>query len=492
MRLARKLNILLILGIIVVMAAYAYVETRQEVVLYDADRQRAQQVALAWLGTLEAVWQQEGGRRAAELVERANQRASVVAVRLVSLDASTSYLPRADLTPEQFAALSENRLVRFVRQDEAGDEWQYFYKALNGEPAPPAAVEFIEPLGDEQRFISMTHSMMLVATLAVIVTCAVIVFVVDFWFVGRPVELLRDKARRAGSGDFSTPLVLKQRDEIGDLARELNVMCEQLAEARRRVASETEARIAALEQLRHTDRLATVGHLAAGVAHELGTPLSVASARAQLIASTDLPRAQIVANANIIVEQSDRMTAIIHQLLDFSRRRGGTTGVADVRHIITRTLDLLSSAADKARVSIQYAAGATPLLANVDANQMLQAFANIVLNGIQAMREGGALRIQAEPRHVRPPAARGVEGDYLCVAIDDSGPGIPADSLPHIFEPFFTTKAVGEGTGLGLAVAHGIVEEYGGWITVDSALGRGTRFSVFLPPAAISQDTAVA
>jgi two-component system NtrC family sensor kinase len=492
MRLARKLNMLLILGIIMVMGGYAYVETRQEVVLSDADRQRTQQVALAFLGTLEAVWQQEGGRRAAELVGRANERASVATIRLVSVDPSTGYLPRPDLTPEQFATLAENRLVRFVRRDDEGEERQYFYKALLGDPPPLAALEFVEPIGAKQRFISMSHSAMLLATLAVIVTCAVIVTAVDFWFVGQPIELLRDKARRAGRGDFSGPLLLTQRDEIGDLARELNLMCAQLEEARQRLASETEARMAALEQLRHTDRLATVGYLAAGVAHELGTPLSVASARAQLLASTDLPRPQVVANAAIIVEQADRMTAIIQQLLGFTRRRS-TFGTSDVRHITTRALDLLSSAAKKARVSVDYQPSVTPLLARVDANQVLQALANIVLNGIQAMREGGVLRVRAEPCHIHPPgkpddAAR----DYLRVTVADTGSGIAADALPHLFEPFFTTKETGEGTGLGLPVAQGIVAEHGGWITVDSTVGQGACFAIYLPQAVVQPETVAA
>jgi len=493
MRLARKLNLLLILGVILVMAVYAYVEMRQEVVLSDADRQRTQQLGLAWLGTLEAAWEHEGGQRTQEIVARANDRAEKVTVQLVGLDPTAGYLARPDLTPEQFAELAAGKLVRFVRRDEHGEEWQYFYKALDGGAHRAAAVEFVEPLTGQQRFIHMSHTAMLLATLAVIFTCAVIVAVVAFWFVGRPLELLRDKARRVGSGDFSTPLLLKQSDEIGDLAREINAMCDQLAAARQRLADATEARIAALEQLRHTDRLATVGHLAAGVAHELGTPLSVASTRAQLIASTDLPRPQVVANAAIIIEQVDRMTAIIQQLLGFSRRRGSAPGVTDVRHIISRTLDLLSPAAGKARVSVDYQPGDTPLLATVDANQMLQALANIVLNGIQAMRSGGTLHVRAETCHATSPGNhRGTAGDYLCVTIEDNGSGIPADCLSRIFEPFFTTKPVGEGTGLGLVVTQGIIAEHGGWITVDSAVGRGTCFSIFLPQATVKLDSAVA
>jgi two-component system NtrC family sensor kinase len=450
MKLARKLNFALILGIVAVMATYAYLQVRQEVVLSEADRQRTRQLGLAWLGTLEAVWEQEGGMRAQELVERANQRAETVTVRLVGLDPTAGYLPRPDLAPEQLTILNNGQLVRFTRRDAAGDNWQHLLAPLTVNRSRPAAVELVEPLKGEQTFITMTHRAMLWATIAVIAMCALIVTVVDFWFVGRPLRLLRDKARRAGSGDFSLPLSLQQHDEIGDLARELNAMCDHLAEARRRLDAETEARITALEQLRHTDRLATVGQLAAGVAHELGTPLNVVSARAQLIAATELPRQELIANANIIGEQSDRMTAIIQQLLDFSRRHTAKIAVTDVRHIITQTLGLLSSVADKANVAVRCDTGKMPMLAAVDANQVQQALTNIVLNGI------------------------------------------PADRLQHIFEPFFTTKAVGEGTGLGLAVAHGIVAEHGGWIAVESTVGSGSRFSIFLPQSTAKPDVAAA
>ncbi len=493
MRLARKLNSLLILGIILVMATYAYVEVRHEVVLYEADRVRTRQLALAWIGSLEAVWEREGGQRAQELVERANQRAAAVTVRLVGLDGSAGYLPKADLDPDQLAALRNDALVRFTLSDAAGDEWQHFYAALTTGSSHPAAIELVEPLKDEQTFIRTTHAAMLWATIAVIATCALIVTAVDFWFVGRPLRRLRDKARRAGAGDFSGPLTLDQHDEIGDLANELNAMCVHLAESRRRLDAETDARIAALEQLRHTDRLATVGQLAAGVAHELGTPLNVVSTRAQLIASGDMPRQELTANAGIIIEQSDRMTTIIQQLLDFSRRRTPKIEVADVRHVIAHTLELLSSVIEKADVEVRCATGNTPVLANVDANQMQQALTNIVLNGIQAMSRHGTLRLSAQVQPASPPKGDArPAGKYVCITVEDTGMGIAPDRLPHIFEPFFTTKAVGEGTGLGLAVAHGIITEHGGWIVVESTVGQGSRFSIFLPPSPAIPDVVVA
>jgi signal transduction histidine kinase len=123
------------------------------------------------------------------------------------------------------------------------------------------------------------------------------------------------------------------------------------------------------------------------------------------------------------------------------------------------------------------------VLARVDQGQMLQALSNIVLNGIQAMRDGGHLWVRVGTRHARPPASLGgPEGDYPCVTIEDEGPGMPHEQLDRVFEPFFTTKSEGEGTGLGLPVAKGIVTEHGGWIEVESEVGRGTRFFVLLGP----------
>jgi signal transduction histidine kinase len=284
---------------------------------------------------------------------------------------------------------------------------------------------------------------------------------------------MRHRARVASS--FSRPLALPQQDDIGELAREIN----------RKLAEESEARLAALEQLRHTDRLATVGHLAAGIAHELGTPLNVTSNRAEMIAERELPRAEVVHSAKVIIEQADRMADIIRQLLDFSRRRGGGRRMdADLREVATSTIDLVSGMATKAGIRIEYDGGAAPVPVFIDKNQMQQALMNIVLNGIQALPNGGRLRVRVESRRMQPPPnVSDTGGHYQCICVEDDGPGIPPNHLRQLFEPFFTTKRVGEGTGLGLPVAHGIVAEHGGWIAVESVEGRGSRFSIMLPRA---------
>jgi len=261
-------------------------------------------------------------------------------------------------------------------------------------------------------------------------------------------------------------------------------MCEHLAETNQQLASATEARIATLEQLRHADRLKTVGQLASGVAHELGTPLNVIAGRAKMIAQRIVEGDDVLDNARIVAEQAARITTIIRQLLDFSRRRGPSLGAHDLRPIAARTAELLGSMARKRGVTLSVEKPDAALPAEVDPAQLQQVLTNLVLNGLQAMPEGGHLTIRVGRHHAVPPADLGGDAaDFAAITVEDEGAGIAPENLTHIFEPFFTTKDVGEGTGLGLSVAWGIVRDHGGWIDVESEPGRGSRFTVLLHPA---------
>ena len=483
MKLAVKLTIALMLGILVVMSAYAYFQLRQEVALSEADLQRARRLAFAWLGVIEDVWQREGPARALDLAQRASERAPDVHIRMVARDAAGN-LPDVSLSAAEQDRLRSPDVVRRVYVDPEGSAWRQVYVPLTVQGDQPAVVEYMEPMAAEQSFIAMSHLGIAGATLAVVLVCGLIASGLEYWLVGRPLQLVRDKAVRAGAGDFAGPVAISQRDEIGELAHEINTMCDRLAEANRQLAEETEARITALEQLRHTDRLATVGQLAAGVAHELGTPLSVVSARAELIAATDLPRRDALQHVSVIAAQCERMTAIIQQLLDFSRRRGVKLALVDLRHVVAGTLDLLSAMTRKRQVEITREVGDVPLLVRIDRNQIQQALTNIVLNAVQAMAPGGRVHVRVEARRTQPPKGLGAaEGDYASVTVEDRGPGIAPEHLASIFEPFFTTKGDAGGTGLGLPVAQGIVTEHGGWIRVESAPGTGARFSILLPVA---------
>jgi len=301
--------------------------------------------------------------------------------------------------------------------------------------------------------------------------CVVIIVGSGVVFVGRPMKQLMAKLRKIGAGDLDDPLLLSQRDEMGQLAREINDMCRQLDQARVRVAAETSSRIAAVEQMRHAERLSMVGRLASGVAHELGTPLNVALAHAALIARRQSEGDAAVADAQTIADQCQRMAGIIRQLLDLARPHPINKQAQDVRAVVSGALGVIEPVATKHRVMLNVESAALPIVADIDADQIRQVLNNLVMNAIQAQPDGGAVRVLVEK----------VSAAELRIRIDDSGSGIQPDALERVFEPFFTTKDPGEGTGLGLTVSYGIVRDHGGRIEVESELGKGSAFTVYLP-----------
>ena len=222
--------------------------------------------------------------------------------------------------------------------------------------------------------------------------------------------------------------------------------------------------------------LTTVGKLASGIAHELGTPLNVVSGRARLIRDGEVDGAEAVDSARIVAEQADRMTAMIRQLLDFARPRalqkaprqrhepGGARRRAgrDDREEPRRSRSRRPLHDDALRVE-------------ADDGQLNQVLINLVVNAIQATPNGGTVDRSPSKRveQTAPPYVESAGKQWLAIAIADTGIGMDAETRRRIFEPFFTTKAVGDGTGLGLSVTWGIVREHGGWIDVDSRARQG-------------------
>jgi signal transduction histidine kinase len=301
------------------------------------------------------------------------------------------------------------------------------------------------------------------------------------------VDALVAKARRIGRGDFSEPLAFRAQDELSQLAREMNAMAAELDEAARRVAHETAARLQTLEQLHHADRLTTVGKLASGLAHELGTPLNVVAGRAKMIATGELETEEEVSeSARIVAEQAERMTRIVRQLLDFARRGVSEKRDTELGALASQTASLLEALGAKRRVSLTCAEPPRPVFAKVDSAQIQQALTNLVMNAIQASAPGATvtLAVSASERAEGAPPNH-APGPWAVLEVRDRGTGIAAEKLTEIFDPFFTTKPVGEGTGLGLAVAYGIAQEHGGWIEVQSEPARGSCFRIWLPRSSV-------
>jgi two-component system, NtrC family, sensor kinase len=489
MKLTTKLVSVLVFGTILVLGIETYYSVRDEVQTFQADLRRdASQRALTLAALIQDVWRTSGEQRALQLIDDANKQGAS-GVRWVWLDAGPGDPRRPKVSPEQLAEIRTGREVLFQERDSSGHGYLYTYISPKLGGSRPGALELSYSLDGLDRF---RHNAMIgagaVGTL-LLAGSGIVIALLGISVVGGPLEQLIEKTRRVGAGDLSGPLDISRRDEFSELAAALNVMCEQLAAARDQLHQETGARIAAMEQLRHAERLTTVGRLAAGMAHELGTPMNVAAVRAELIIE-ESPSPDAVASAKIIKAQVDRMAGIIRQLLDFARRRGPRKERTDLSRVTEQTTQLLEALAKNKNVEIKLSSQGGPFLAEADAAQLQQVLTNLLINAIQAMPKGGAIDVSLERGDYRPRAlaADGTRwGDFARIAVRDQGVGISKDHLRHIFDPFFTTKEVGEGTGLGLSIAYGIVEDHGGWIDVESVVGQGSCFSVFLPLVA---DTA--
>jgi signal transduction histidine kinase len=228
------------------------------------------------------------------------------------------------------------------------------------------------------------------------------------------------------------------------------------------------------------EKMAAVGRLAVGVAHEVNNPLATIvtcagalQERLTEIAARDADTAEFEEYLEIVQQEAFRAKRISENLLDFGRSKQSDREPTDFAEICERTLRVLKhhSGFNSVDVEREFEAELPPVLAEADA--LVQVLVALVVNALDAMPDGGRLTLSAH-----------VAEDEVCCAVRDTGCGIGREDLPNIFEPFFTTKPVGHGTGLGLAVCYGIVQSHGGRIKVDSTVGEGTTFSVVLPAAA--------
>ncbi len=477
MRLTWKLTLAIALGIVLVLTLSAWLRIRADAGAYHRDTLRDHYVVGRGLATaVELLWSREGEERGLELVRLVNDRENRIGIRWVWPDErSGEHAPRfAAGLPRPGEAVHSSEVTE-------GEAAPYIvtYVPVHLHSVRDGAIELSESSWDEQELVRGAITRTAVTTLILIAISSGLILLFGVVFVARPMRLLVRKANSIGAGDLDLPLVVAQRDEIYDLAEAMNTMCERLRAAGNEARREAAARELAVEQLRHADRLRTIGELATGIAHELGAPLNVVRVRAAMIGSGEVAESRMRELGLLIVDQADRASAIIRQLLDFARREEPRRRLVDLRSVLRDASLLVSPLAERGQVKVDVRVSPERVPAFVDPAQLQQALANIVLNAIHATAPGGtvSLAVEAEPAPQ--------------IVVRDSGTGIAPEHLPRIFEPFFTTKAAGVGTGLGLSVTAGIVQEHGGTITVASELGIGTAFRISLavPEPSASQST---
>jgi len=482
MRLVSKLTLLLMMGICAVLFIDGYLSVQRELDLFDHDMAGdAQLYGRALALTAAEVWDTQGESKALAAIEKATSKRGQMRIRWVSLAADTDPERGPVLPVAKLATLDKGEAVTVTRHDGPhGHLYTYVPLASNGRLG---AIEVRESLRAKHEYTNKTIKRIVLVVSATVLVCTVLALTLGAWVVGRPMARLVERAREIGAGNLEDRLGIKQHDEIGALAREIDSMSVSLLAARERIERESADRVRAEQQLRHADRLATVGTLAAGIAHELGSPLNIVAERANMIQHEQVTGDAALDNARIIREQAERMTAIVRQLMDFARRRTTEARQCDLARLAADTVSLLRKlATDRGIEIVLHEESDGPFEATVDREQLQQALTNLIINAVQASPSGGQVDVTARRRSAAPPAPPGSpKKSCIEICIADHGVGIPKKHIERVFEPFFTTKDVGEGTGLGLAVTHGIVGDHGGWIEVESDVGEGTRFHVLLP-----------
>jgi signal transduction histidine kinase len=474
MRLTIRITAAVTLGIILIFSLYSYLSIQREREQLKKNLSReARNLGESLLFIVTDLWETRGENAAISFLRRRNLLSPNLQTRWVWIDAEQGTPFRPLVPPSELSALEAGKALSLLVSSDDGHDFLLTYLPTKDSKGRLGGIEVRESMDELHGYVkeSLRRSAMVVAV-AVISALLLMTLLGSLW-INRPVRRLREQAERIGTGDFSASLDIGGRDELGKLAGSIEQMRGQLAAAKEADEEATREHIETLEKLRHTERLATLGQLSAGMAHELGTPLNVISGRAKLIASGELSQNEATHSAKIIGEQAERMTHIMRQLLDYARRGEIRKQPVVVADLLSNIVEMLHPIINKQRIEVDLNLPTEPYQVRADLSQLQQVLLNLAMNGIQAMGRGGRLRLDLD-------LCREDESQ-LCISITDEGSGIAAEDLPHIFDPFFTTKEVGQGTGLGLSIAQGIVSEHGGKIEIDSSPGRGSCFRLSLP-----------
>jgi two-component system NtrC family sensor kinase len=306
--------------------------------------------------------------------------------------------------------------------------------------------------------------------------------------ISRPIHAMAEAAEKVAGGDYSPRVEVTSQDEIGHLAECFNRMVRELSRANQELRqwavnleSKVEERTVQLKAMQshliQTEKLAAIGKLAAGVAHEINNPLTGILTNSSLMLQ-DLPAGDPAReDLQVIVDETLRCRNIVKGLLDFARQTKPQKQAVDLNGVLDDVFSLIRNQASFRDIEFELEQDPKLPAVMADKDQMRQVVLNIVLNAAEAMPNGGKIRVST---HLDP------KTDEVQITISDNGPGIPDDLKNKIFEPFFTTKKTG--TGLGLAIAYGIMERHRGTILIDSAPGRGTTITLRVPAHAEEAD----
>jgi two-component system NtrC family sensor kinase len=354
-------------------------------------------------------------------------------------------------------------------------------------------LDIVYSLEEIDREMNRSVTVIVVLLLGFVFAAALLLSLFVHRLVYRPLRDLEAGAKRISAGNLDEPIPVRSDDEFGRLAASFNSMTGALKESQRelrewthtleqKVDERTRALRKAEAETVRGEKLASVGLLAAGVAHELNNPLTGILTFSSLIRRKMPDGSPDAEDMDLVIKETKRSAAIIRRLLDFAREKAPEKKFADLNRLIEDTVRIVERPAHLHDIRIELDLERSLPQLWVDANMIEQVVMNMLVNAQQAIEGEGRITVRTRraPQPKSPePGAKPVP--MVEISIVDTGCGIPEANLKRIFDPFFSSKEVGKGTGLGLSVSHGIVRAHGGAIEVESKVGEGSTFRVYLP-----------
>lgn len=342
-----------------------------------------------------------------------------------------------------------------------------------------ATLVVVRPLDAMRADLEATRERVLISVAGFVLVVALLSMLLARHYVSTPLARMNAQMARVRAGDLSPAVHPARDDEVGRTLQEFGSLVRDLGEARSRLDAEAEARRRLEDALRELDKLATVGQLAAGLAHEIGSPLQILEGRiAALETKADDP-SETRRIARILLEQTRRITRIVMRLTDVARRRTGRVAPLDVGPPVRAVVELLEGEARRRGVKLTI--DESPRLPSIHSHgdSLQQLALNLLRNALEATERGGRVELRLAPASLEGP--EGAPREAVRIEVVDTGRGMDEETRARALEPLFTTRASAGGTGLGLAVVKGIVDEHRGRIEIQSEVGRGTAVRVDLP-----------
>jgi signal transduction histidine kinase len=480
MKLSTRLLLPLLGTVAGVMVLYAFWSVRQREAALSRQAAREARAYAAPLGlALESAYRTASRRDVQEIIDRLSRERTIYGVLVYDEDGAPEFLTvpldAADAAPGERISdvLRSGDAMEFEREIAGVNVYSVLRPIRDPLGKVLGAYEVAQPLSFLRSEIAQTRQRILFTTAALLVAVTASMLLLVRRLVAKPLAGLVTGARALAAGQLSHRVLADPgAAELAQLADEFNRMADRLQTAHAELVHEAEERLLLERRLRESEKLAAVGNIAAGLAHEVGAPLHVIRGRAELVLHRGGLSEPEQRNLRIIIEQIARITRIVRNLLDFAHRREPRLETIDVVAAIRGVAEFLEPAFERAGVALTFE-GNTSAWVLADPSLLHEVFMNLAMNAIHAVEHCGSDRRVTFRVDV-------TDNGQVVIEVADNGPGIDEALLGSMFEPFVTTKASGEGTGLGLAVARSVVEDHGGTIEAVNIGGGGALLRVVL------------